>query len=105
MHGARPPRVPGPGPLGVPAHDHIAVPAEYGSRAHHQVQSLEHVPRDLVQQCRQQRPITRGEPDPVRTELPLQDRELMAQREDLRVLSRLLIGSSRSSAKTFVTPR
>ena len=69
----------------MPTHDHIAVPAEYGIRAHHQVQSLEHVPRDLVQQCRQQRPITRGEPDPVRTELPLQDRELMAQREDLRV--------------------
>jgi hypothetical protein len=35
----------------------------------------------------------------------LQDKELVAQREDLRVLSRLLIGSSRSSANTFVMPR
>ena len=40
----------------------------------------------LVQQCRQQRPVTGGPTDPVRTELPLQDRELMAQREDLGVL-------------------
>jgi hypothetical protein len=38
-----------------------------------------------VQQRRQQRPITRGEPHPVRTELPLQDGELVAQHEDLRV--------------------
>ena len=84
-HGARPARAPGPGPLGVPARDHIAVPAEHGIRAHHQVQSLEHIPGEPVQQRRQQRPITRGEPHPVRTELPLQDRELVAQREDLRV--------------------
>jgi hypothetical protein len=53
----------------------------------------------------QQSPITRGKPHPVRTELPLQDRELMAQREGFRVLVLLLIGSSRSSANTFVTPR
>jgi hypothetical protein len=38
-----------------------------------------------VQQRRQQRPISRGEPRPVRTKLPLQDRELVAQREDLLV--------------------
>jgi hypothetical protein len=59
-HGARPARAPGPGPLGVPACDQIAVPAEHGIRAHHQVQSLKHVPREPVQQRRQQRPITRG---------------------------------------------
>ena len=85
-HGPRAARVPGPGPAGVTARGHIAAPAEHGIRAHHQVQSLEHVPREPVQQRRQQRPITRGEPDPVRTELPVQDRELVAQREDLRVL-------------------
>ena len=38
-----------------------------------------------MQQRRQQRAVTCGEPDPVRTELPLQDRELVAQREDLCV--------------------
>jgi len=69
----------------VPACDQIAVPAEHGIRAHHQVQSLKHVPREPVQQRRQQRPIARGEPRPVWTKLPLQDRELVAQREDLRV--------------------
>src|SRR5712691_10391583 len=84
-YGTRPTQVPGPGPLGVPARDHIAVPAEHGIRVHHQVQSLEHVPREPVQQRRQQRPISRGEPQPARTELPLQDRELVAQREDLGV--------------------
>jgi len=78
VHGTRPARVPGPGPLGVPARDRTAVPAEYGVRAHHQVQSLEHVPREPVQQCRQQRPVTRGEPHPARTELPLQDKEIYA---------------------------
>ena len=103
--GARPPRVPGPGPPGVPAHDHIAVPAEHGIRAHHQVQSLEHVPREPVQQRRQQRPITRGEPHPVRTELPLQDRELMAQREDLRVFVPAAHRQQPQQRETFVTPR
>ena len=73
-HGARPARAPGPGPPGVPARHHIAVPAQHGIRAHHQVQALEHVPREPVQQRRQQRPVSRGEPDPVRAELPLQDR-------------------------------
>jgi hypothetical protein len=42
-------------------------------------------PWEPVQQRRQQRPVSRGGPHPVRTELPLQDRELMAQREDLCV--------------------
>jgi hypothetical protein len=69
----------------VPACDQIAVPAEHGIRAHHQVQSLEHVPREPVQQRRQQRPISRGGPQPARTELPLKDRELVAQRKDLCV--------------------
>jgi putative transposase len=42
--------------------------------------------RHTVQQRRQQCPVSRGEPHPARTELPLQDQELVAQREDLRVL-------------------
>jgi len=70
----------------VPAREHVAVPAQHGIRAHYQVQALEHLPRELVQQCRQERPVSRGEPHPVRAELPLQDQELVAQREDLRVL-------------------
>jgi hypothetical protein len=74
-------------------------------RAHHQMQSLEDVSWEPVQQRRQQRPVSRGEPYPVRAELPSQDRELVAQREDLRVLVPLLIGSSRSSANTLARPR
>lgn len=105
MHGTRPARVPEPGPLGVPTRDRIAVPAEYGVRAHHQVQSLEHVPREPVKQCRQQRLVTRGEPHPARTELPLQDKELVASARISASLSLLLTGSSRSSANAFVTPR
>jgi hypothetical protein len=69
----------------VPTREHIAVPAEHGIRTHRQAQSLEHVPREPVQQSRQQRPVSPGEPHPVRTELPLQDQELVAQRKDLRV--------------------
>jgi hypothetical protein len=86
VHGARAAQVPGPGPLGVPARDQIAVPAQHGIWAHYQVQALEYVSRELVQQRRQQRPVGRSEPRPVRTELPLQDQELVTQRKDLRVL-------------------
>jgi hypothetical protein len=100
-HSARPARARGPGPLRAPTRERIAVPAEHGIRTHHQAQSLEHIPREPVQENRQQRPVSRGEPHPVRTELPLQDQELVAQRKDLRVFSWLLIGSSRSSANTF----
>jgi hypothetical protein len=84
-HGPRPARARGPGPPGVPTREHVAVPAQHGIRTHHQVQSLEHVPREPVQQRRQQRPVSRSEPHPARAELPLQDQELVSQREDLRV--------------------
>jgi hypothetical protein len=69
----------------VPPREHVAVPAQHGIRAHHQVQSLEHVPREPVQQRRQQRPVSRSEPHPARAELSLQDQELVLKREDLRV--------------------
>jgi hypothetical protein len=45
------------------------------------VQALEHVPREPVQQCRKQRPVSRGEPHPARAELPLQDQDLVACRQ------------------------
>ena len=85
-HGARPARAPGRGPPGVPACDQIAVPAEHGIRAHHQVQSL--MSTSLGSRCSSAASKARSpgaNRDPVRTELPLQDRELVAQREDLRV--------------------
>jgi len=39
-----------------------------------------------VQQGGQERPVGRGEPRPVRAQLPLQDRDLVAQCQDFRVL-------------------
>jgi hypothetical protein len=53
------------------------VPVVERSAAGPHVQALEYVPREPVQQCRQQRPVSRGEPRPVRAELPLQDQELV----------------------------
>jgi hypothetical protein len=46
-----------------------------------------------------------GDPHPVQAGLPMQDEELVTQREDLRVFPWLLIVSRRGSANTFVTPR
>jgi hypothetical protein len=66
--------------------DQIPVPAKHGIRAHDQVQLLKHVPREPVEQRCQQCTVSQGEPHPARAELPLQDQELVAQREDLRVL-------------------
>jgi hypothetical protein len=52
-----------------------------------------------------QRPVSPSEPHCARTKLPPQDQELMAQREDLRVLVPAAHRSSRGSANAFVTPR
>jgi len=84
-HGPRSSRVLGPGRPGMSARDHIAVPAEHGIRAHHQVQSPENLPWEPVQQRCQQSPVGRGEPDPVGAKLPLEDRELVAQHENFRI--------------------
>jgi hypothetical protein len=59
----------------VPAREHIAVPAQHGIPAHHQALSLEHVPREPVQQRAASNARSEGEPHPVRAELPLQDQE------------------------------
>jgi hypothetical protein len=56
------------------------------SRPDDQVQVREYAPGQLVQQRCEQGSIARGEPHPVRTELPLQDRELVAQGEYFGVL-------------------
>nr|WSX75484.1 helix-turn-helix domain-containing protein [Streptomyces sp. NBC_00899] len=42
--------------------------------------------RELVEQCWQERPIARCEADSLAVQLPLQDRDLMAKGQDLRVL-------------------
>jgi hypothetical protein len=46
----------------------------------------EHVAGEPVQQGGQERPVGGGEPRPGLTQLPFQDRDLVAQRQDLHVL-------------------
>ncbi|MFL6052039.1 MAG: hypothetical protein ACJ72W_03835 [Actinoallomurus sp.] len=70
----------------LPACDQIAVPAQHRVRTHHQPQPMRHLDRHPMQQRRQERPIARGEPHSVAAELALQHRDLMTQREDLRIL-------------------
>ena len=105
-HGTRPARARGPGPLGVPACDQIAVPAEHGIRAHHQVQSL--ISTSLGSRCSSAASNARspgvnralsGPSCRCKTESWWRSARISAS------LSRLLTGSSRSSANTFVTPR
>jgi hypothetical protein len=57
--------------------------------SHQQPQALQAGPRQRVQQRVQQRgqprPVGRVEPYPLTVELPLQHRELVPQRQDLRI--------------------
>jgi hypothetical protein len=64
----------------------VAVPAQYRVRLHQQPEPAEHVPREAVHHGGQERSVASGESWPGRAELPLQDRDLMAQRQDLDVL-------------------
>jgi hypothetical protein len=85
-HGARAARPPGARTSRVPTRDQLAVPLEHGVRPDQQMQLRQHSFGYPVQQRRQYDAIARGEPHPCRTELPLQHGQLMAKRQDLRVL-------------------
>jgi hypothetical protein len=67
------------------ASEKVAVPAQHRVRTHQQPHSAEHVPWQPVQQCRQERPITRSEPHPLLAELAFQHRDLVAQGQYLDV--------------------
>ena len=62
------------------------MPPQHGARAHYEMHVFEHLSRDAVQRLGKHGPITRVEPYPLPAELALQHGELMAQRQDLRVL-------------------
>ncbi|WP_168584123.1 hypothetical protein [Saccharopolyspora sp. ASAGF58] len=66
--------------------DEVAVPAQHCVWAHHQPQPAQQIPSQPVQQHRHKRPIAWHEKHPFLAELPLQDRDLMAQGQDLDVL-------------------
>ena len=65
-----------PGRLGrgsgrVAARQQVPVPAQYRLGPHQQLEPSEHIPREPVQQCGQERPIGQGEPRPGLAQLPL----------------------------------
>ncbi|MGH3288285.1 MAG: hypothetical protein ACRDPD_26985 [Streptosporangiaceae bacterium] len=62
------------------------MPAQYGIGAHQQPEPAEHVPGEPTQQGGQERPVARREPRPGHAQLPLQDRDLVPQHQDLHVL-------------------
>jgi hypothetical protein len=64
----------------------VPVPAQNRLRTHQQRDPAQHIPRQPVQQGGQERPVAPGEPWPGRTQLPLQDRDLVTQHQDLHVL-------------------
>ena len=72
--------------VGVPAGDQVAVPAQHGLGADQQPEAAQHVAGEPVQQRGEQRPVGRGEPDLLAVQVPFEDRDLVAQREDLGVL-------------------
>ena len=84
-----PPRAPGAGSGRVMAGQEIALPAQHRVRPHQQPEPAEHVAWEPVQQGGQERPVGGGEPQPGRAQLPVQDRDLVTQHQDLRVLIRV----------------
>jgi hypothetical protein len=70
----------------VAAGQQVPVPSQHGVGADQQPDAAEQAAGEPVQQGGQERAVAGGEPRPGRAELPLQDRELVAQHEDLSVL-------------------
>jgi hypothetical protein len=73
----------------VPTRYEVPVPAQHRVRPHQQPELIQHAPRQPVQQRSQQRPVARKEAWPGRAQLPVQDRDLVTQHQDLRVLIRV----------------
>jgi hypothetical protein len=64
----------------------VTVPAQDRVGSHQQPQVPQSRPGEPAEQRGQPCPVGRLEPDPLRVELALQNRELVPQGEDLRVL-------------------
>ena len=62
------------------------MPAQYRLGPDQQPEPAEHVAWEPVQQGGQEHPVARAEPRPGLAKLPLQDRDLVAQGQDLHVL-------------------
>jgi hypothetical protein len=70
----------------VPAGEQVPVPAEHGLRADQQPDAVQHVAGKAVQQGGEEGPIGGREPDLLAVELAFENRDLMPEGEDLRVL-------------------
>lgn len=66
--------------------DQVAMPAQHRLRSNHEPDLVQHMAGQAMQQRGQERPIGPGEPYPRPAQLPLQDGELVPQRQDLHVL-------------------
>ena len=97
-HGAGPARPLGSAPGSVPLPEQVAVPAQHCVRAHQQPHPAKRLWPQPVQQRRQQSPVRRGEAHLLPAQLvspawfragylPAQDRDLVPEHQDLRVLS------------------
>jgi hypothetical protein len=70
----------------VTAGQQVPVPSQHRIGADQQPDPAEQAVGEPVQESGQECPVTGGEPRPGRAELPLQDRDLVTQHEDLGVL-------------------
>jgi hypothetical protein len=70
----------------VAAGHQVPVPAQHRVRPDQKPAPAGQVAREAVEQGGQERPVARGGPWPDRAQLPLQDRDLVAQDQDLHVL-------------------
>jgi hypothetical protein len=70
----------------VAARYQIPVPAQHCVRPDQQPEPAQHVRREAVQQGGQERPVAGQEPRPGLAKLPLQNHDLVAQRQDLNDL-------------------
>ena len=78
-----PPGALGPRDASVTSRDQVAVPAAHGFWADGQADPAQHVAREPVEHSREEGAIGRGEPHLRTLQLSLEDRDLVAQGEDL----------------------
>jgi hypothetical protein len=64
----------------------VAMPAQNGVRADQKLQAMPYGSRQRHEQSGQERTIGTSEPRPRRAQLPLQNRELVPENENLHVL-------------------
>ncbi len=82
VHGAGPASAFRLGLGSVAAGDDVAVPPEYRVRPHQQPHSAQYLPWQAIKERRQERPVARVESNLLSVQLPLQNTDLVAQRQN-----------------------